>query len=417
MINNRRPLYLTLIATLTAGPHVHAAEWVAAPSVSLRGEYRDNIRLTTAPHDSVWGAILEPGLKLSRRSELWDSSLNARLRAEQYPDDDSLDTLDNFFDAATKRRFQRGSFEASAGLTNDTSLQNEFLDFDTGVTVSQIDRTQKRARLAGDYLLTETTSLKASVDYLAMEYDQNEQHGLLDYDYLTPALSLVHQYDPKTQFSLLYSYSEVDYDTPTDLESKTHSLMLGASYDITERWNVSGSVGSRRTETSAVVEQLVAPTPGLEFLCGFLFPCDTILVPRDSESTGIVYDARLTREFETGSLYLNGSRSISPSSTGTDTETTTLTLHGTRSFSAKLSAQLTAQYFQSSTVGGVRTRADIDRYRIAPSMDWRLDEELTLKAGYAYTRIERDTATDNTADDNLVFVSLHYTWPRWAVSR
>jgi len=50
-----------------------------------------------------------------------------------------------------------------AALINDTTLQNEELDFDTGVTVRQIDRTRRSLRLGGEYMFTETNWLDASL--------------------------------------------------------------------------------------------------------------------------------------------------------------------------------------------------------------------------------------------------------------
>ena len=413
MADNHRPLNLALLAALAGSTPLDAAEWVAEPAVTLRGEYNDNIRLTTAEHDSVWGVILEPSLDLSRHSELWDLSASGRVRASQYPDEDQLNTTDHFLDIASERRFERGAIEASVGVADDTTLQNEYLDFDTGLTVNQIDRMRTSARLAGEYLFTETTWLELSTSYSKTAYDNGERYGLRDYDYLTPAVRLIHQLNPKTQVFGTYSYSKVDYDTSAELASKTHAVQLGASYDITERWNISGSIGSRRTETSAVVPEAVPCPAPFDFLA-----CGVDYVPRDSQSTGLVYDARLTREFETGSIEVSAEQSVVPSSLGTDTESTRIGLTGVHRFSTKLWAQLAVSYLDSSTVGGTTTRADIERYRVAPSLTWRLDEALTLKAGYTYRRVERGALQrDSTADSNLVFVSLGYAWPRMAMSR
>lgn len=419
-IHSRLPCLVLAAASslpLAVAPGLQAAEWVAEPSITLRGEYDDNIRLTTLDHDDVWGTILDPSLKLSRRTELWDLNANGRVRAAWYSGDDDLDTVDNFFDLAAERRFERGSLEASAGLVNDTTLQNEYLDIDTGLVVNQIDRSRRSARLAGQYMFTEATWVEVSVDYSQVEYDDGLRFGLLDYDYLTPGLRVIHQLNPKTQVFGILSHARVDYDTASELESKTDSLQLGAAYDITEVWKVSGSVGTRRTETSSLVPTYVPPAPDYEPFCGLFIECEIIYVPTDAETTGLVYDASLTREFETGSLKLSASQSIVPSSTGSDTETTRLDLTGTHRFSAQLWAQLAVSYYQSDTVGDVTTRADQDRYRIAPSLTWMLDRDLSLRAGYAYTHVKRDVAIDDTADSNMAYVSLGYSWPRMSMSR
>lgn len=415
MPNRRRQSHWALVIALTASHTAEAAEWVAEPSVILRGEYDDNIRLTNLPHDDVWSTILDPRLTLSRRSELWDLTANGRLRATDYTGEDSLDTsVDNFFDVVTKRHLERGSLDFSASLINDTTLRNEALDFDTGLTIFQIDRTRRNLRLAGEYMFTESNWIEASVAFTKQEYDEGQRYGLFDYDYLTPGLRIVHQYDPQTQVFGILSHSKVDYDRADELESTTDSLQVGASYDITETWKVSGSVGSRRTDTSSLVPTAV-PRPGLEFLFPFIY--DVAFVSRDAESTGMVYDASLTREFETGSLSLSGSQSVTPSSTGTDAEKTVFSLYGTYKMSDKLSAGLAASFYQSSTVGGVTTRADYDRYRIGPSLTWRLDEDLTLNTGYNYTRVKDGAIRTQTRDSNAVFMSIGYTWPRMAMSR
>lgn len=416
MSNNKyRVLQLALVPALAgSAAALEAAEWVAEPSVKLLGEYNDNVRLTTVQPDSTWGAILEPRLSLARRTERGDLSAIGRLKASQYTEENAPDSLNSYFDVAGNRRFLRGSVGASASYVNDTTLQNETLDFDTGVTVNEINRTITSGRLNGQYTITEANWLEGSVSYSTTDYDNGEQYGLLDYDYLTSTLRLVHRLNERTQVFGVYTHSDVDYDTSTDLESKTDSLQLGMAHEFTQTWSVSGSIGSRRTETSSIVPTAI-PRPGLEIFYPAIF--DLVYQPRDNETTGLVYEASVTREFETGSLQLAGSRSVTPSSTGTDAETTSIVFTATRDFTAKLSTQLAVSYFQSSTVGDVTTRSDVDRFRVAPSLNWRVDEELSLTAGYTYTRIERELGADNTADSNRVFVGLNYVWPRIAVSR
>lgn len=426
MEHSRRLPNLALLAVLMASPTVDAAEWVAEPSVTVRGDYDDNFRLINAPHDDVWGLILDPRLNLRRRSELWDLNASGRLRAAQYPDSEEFNTTDNYFDLAAKRRLERGALDASASLVNDTTLQNEVLDLDTGLTVNQIDRSRLNLQIGGQYSFTETNMLKASVAHSTIDYDEGERYGLLDYDYLTPSVSVIHQYDPQTQLFGVLSHAKVDYDSINELESTTNSLQLGASYDVTETWKVSASAGSRRTETSEIVPVAWTLRPGVTLGGGATVDqfcsaagtayCELVFGPRDTESTGLVYDASLTRQFETGDLSLSAAQSVTPSSTGTDTETTNIQINGTKRFSPKLSAKLAVSYSQSTSVENATTRANNDRYRIAPSLTWRLDEEISLTSGYNYTRVERGLGSD-TVDSNAVFISLGYTWPRMAMSR
>lgn len=422
---------LALLAALTAGltaGAANAAEWVAEPSVNLRGQYDDNFRLTNDPHDSVWGTILDPRLKLSRRSELWELSATGRVRGAHYTGQDGLNTVDNFFDLAAERSLERGSLTASGSLINDTTLQNEYLDFDTGLTVRQIDRTRQTARLSGEYKFTEATWVEASANYNTVEYEDASNSGLSDYTYWTPSVQVVHQLDEQWQVFGVLSRTASDYDlsAPQSSESTTDSLSLGGSYDLTETWNITASVGNRRTETDSEILRYAVPDNvipdcqddgGINLGGGIIIPCPIILEAIHSESTGLVYDASLTREFETGSLRLSGSQSVMPSSNATDYESTRISLDGTYRFSAKLSAALAVSYYQSTTVEETTGSSETNRYRISPSLAWNLDRSLVLNTGYIYTQVERGGGGDNTVDNNAVFVGLGYSWPRMAISR
>jgi hypothetical protein len=407
MLNSHRPTFLALVAALTASFTAEAAEWVAEPAVNLREEYNDNYDLSSVDQDTVWETALEPSIRLSRRSDLWDISATERLVASQFCGQEGLDTVDNYFNVAAKRPFERGSFDANASLINDTTFQNEELDFDTGDTVRQVDRTRNSLSLGGEYMLNETNWLDASLDYAMVSYDASLldrlRDQLNDYDTLTPGLSLVHQFNQQTQVFGTLDHSETKYDDLTDTESKTDSLQLGAAYDITETWQARASVGRQRTTLSNVL----------------IF--DPVARFGETESTGTVYDASITREFETGRISLSASQSAEPSSSGVIEERTRINLNGDYRFSTKLSARLAVSYNQSSTLaaGAIRGARNQDeyRYRIAPSIRWRLDEELALNTGYSFTRVERDRVIDDTADSNVVFVSLGYSWPRMSISR
>lgn len=400
--------HATLAVAALTSVCLQAAEWSAEPSITVRGEYNDNIRMTRAPHDSVWGAIVDPKLTLARRTELWDLDLTGRVRAAGYDGESGLNTVDSYFYLDSRRRMERGAFEANVSLINDTTLQNEVIDLDTGLVVNQIDRTQKYARLLGSFLFTESTWLEASVDYTKVAYDDGAIYGLLDYDYYTPSLRIVHQYSPKTQLFGTLAHTRVDYVSSTELESKTDSLQLGGSYEISEVWKFTASVGTRRTRTSRQ-ELVLIP------LFGFFYTFQ--VVPREDETTGLIYNVNLSRKLETGDLKFTAIRSITPSSTGTDTEATRLEFSGNHHFTTQFSAGLAVSYLQSTTISGATTQADTDRYRVEPSLTWLLDRDLTLKTAYTYNRVKREIENDTKVDGNAVYVSLGYSWPRMATSR
>lgn len=414
MAPHRRHAFTLLILLACSSPPAFTAEWSITPSVNLRQEYNDNIRLTHRPHDSVWGTKLTPRLELRRATEIWDVSANGRVRSAWYHGQDGLDTTDSFLDGAIKRRFERGSWDIRASLANDTTLQDETVDLDTGLTTAQIDRTQKSIALSSQYMFNEISWLQASLEYRQVTYDDGERYGLLDYDYAMPSLQIVHQLTPKAQIYSTLVYSKVDYDVSSALESETSSLSIGTKYNINKLWTVNGSIGARRTDTSQFVLDAV-PRPGFEALYPLIF--DVVSLPRDSSTTGVVYDASLSRKLETSTLTLSASQSINPSSTGTDTESTSATLSGNHQFTAKLSGYLAVNFLRSTTVGDIDTRNDYTRMRISPSLSWRIDRGFILDTGYTYTRIKRETSNNTETDSNVAYISINYVWPKIATSR
>jgi len=192
---------------------------------------------------------------------------------------------------------------------------------------------------------------------------------LNDFDTLTPGLSLVHQFNQQTQVFGTLSHSETQYDDLTDTESKTDNLQLGVVYDITETWQARASAGRQRSNTNQRISTAI-PRPGFEFLFPFVY--DIVDVTRDYESTGTIYDARITRKFETGSLGLSASQSAEPSSSGVVEERTRINLNGDYRFSTKLSARLVASYGKSSTLAAGAIRRARNQMRtaigIAPSL-------------------------------------------------
>src|ERR1700752_3033953 len=71
-----------------------AAEWSMEPSVDLRGEYNDNIELTSGPHPTVWGIMLSPDIKFSGTTETLNVTGGLRVNFNRYFGEEGLDTTD-----------------------------------------------------------------------------------------------------------------------------------------------------------------------------------------------------------------------------------------------------------------------------------------------------------------------------------
>ncbi len=84
------------LSALAAG-QAQGAEYYLDPSVRLKGEYNDNIRLTPQPHGDVFGFTLSPELHGGVRQERWAMEASYRLDAARYSNKDEAEDRNNQF--------------------------------------------------------------------------------------------------------------------------------------------------------------------------------------------------------------------------------------------------------------------------------------------------------------------------------
>jgi len=127
------PLYrkpACLVVLLTIASATYAAEWSAAPRISVRGGYNDNIRLTKAPHDSVWETSLTPGLKfgVARENQGISGDLSTAIRryagGSGRESSDLLDREDYFLNTNAYYNTERNKFTALLHYTRDSTLDS-----------------------------------------------------------------------------------------------------------------------------------------------------------------------------------------------------------------------------------------------------------------------------------------------------
>jgi len=245
------PLNGALLAILAFPLPTQAAEWSAEPSISLRTGYNDNIRLTTADHDSVWETTLTPAVKFGVAKEHQGLFGGASASIRRFSggsgreSSSTLDREDYHLNTNAYHKTPRNVFKANLNYTRDSTLDSE-LD-ETG-NVIDVRATRERITLGPSWeaMLTEKTRLKLGYQYTDVSFsDDPGITDLVKYNYDVFSSALIHQLTARNQGTLSASYSR--YQPDTDLDSDTLSLQAGISRNFSETLVASFLAGVRRT--------------------------------------------------------------------------------------------------------------------------------------------------------------------------
>jgi hypothetical protein len=416
-----RPVHGIILALLATTP-AHALEWSMTPSLTLQEVYNDNIRLTTAVHESSRGTLLMPRIDLSMRSEIWDLSGFARLRNSHYSGIDGLDSNDELYNITGNYRTPRSQWKLTTYSNRESTLTGEYIDPDTGLTTTQSQRNTKSAELSWGYGLTQTTSLRTSYQYTDVVYPLGTLASLFDYQQGRTSLVLSNKYTERTEIFLTGSYS--DYTVPAnDYRSEQNTASLGLTHSLTETVQFTLSGGPRKTTAHGQVKY--CPPPSTALPVGVITVCfdpdlfqvvDSAYKAVSVVTRGTTYNARLSKNFERTRLELAASRDIQPSGSGTETLTDTYTLNSSTTIDPRntLSLSVTAYYLKPTV--DLPVSDERRYYQAEPKWRWQCSEHCYIELSYRYSYLKY-LIQDEPAKSNAYALTFYYQWPKMAVSR
>ena len=409
-------LLLALLAGLSLP--VFAAEWSVEPRISARSGYNDNIRLTTADHDSVWEADVTPAVKFGVSTENQglfgsaDVSIRRFYGGSGANSSSLLDREDYHFKVNSYQRTERNNFGANVEITRDSTLQTE-LD-QTGQVIS--DRATRLSTVLNPSwtrLIDEKTRLQLEYRFNRVEYsDEVGQNNLVNYDYNTVSASLIRNFTERTQGTVSTSASR--YKPETGLNSDTYALQVGLTRQHSETLLTSWLAGWRETKSDSLFPTgfCVGANPGSGFpKCTGGFPVQTGTDTDETNNTGATYSASITKTLERGSLGASLSRIATPSGDGQLLDTTRLALTGEHRFTELLRSNLTVEYYTRDTIVNASGTGNSDTntrnyFRIRPSISWQWQREWLLSGAYQYA--ENEQTNGDTATQNSVYLTLTY---------
>jgi hypothetical protein len=409
-----------------------AAEWSAEPRISLRSGYNDNVRLTTAKHDSVWEVAVTPAVKFGVAKENQGLFGNADFRVRRYyggsgaNSSSNLDREDYHFKVDTYHRTERNDLGANIDITRDSTLDSE-LD-ETGQAIQQ-RATRIRTTLGPSWTTTLNPRTRLSFEYRHSSVEYSDDPGvtdLVEYKYNTLNSSLTRQFTPLVQGTLSASYSQ--YKPDTKLESKSTAIRAGISRRFSETLSTSWLAGWRNTKSDNLVATGICfdPNtgtidPGAKFpKCKGEIPIQTGTDKDNTTNSGSVFNVSIDKRLETGSLGASLTRQTVPSgSNGELLDVTSLRLTGAHRFTEKLTSSLNVEWISRETIVSSTGNPDKDKrkfFRIRPRLSWRLQREWSLSGEYEYARDDEDFNA-GTATRNAFYLTLSYRPTKISISR
>lgn len=364
--------------------NANAAEWVLEPSISVRGEYNDNIHLSRTNEKSVTGSTIIPRLKIKGLEKHWGLLLDAKLKSTQYSGEDALDGDDKYVDFSSHYETERTRWELNGAYHRDSNLNSEWEE--SGIVSRRIDRTRSLANPAWQWSFSERNSLRLDYNYDEVDYDDTTNTAFVDYQTHTGSLSLARQLTETDKLSLVASKTDYKSGDGT-IEYDIDSAKLVLDHNFSETFSMNLSAGSRNLKS---IVTRVTPT-------------------QETEEKGAIYSAGFTWKSEVTSLTTSVGRDTKASSTGGVNEEDRFDLTYSYRFSPLLKVTLRGYVMKRETINTGTTLDDRTRYLFHPALHWHINRDWSLKTSYRYIRDEFKNSTDD-AESNTIYLSLTRIW-------
>ena len=112
---------------------------------------------------------------------------------------------------------------------------------------------------------------------------------------------------------------------------------------------------------------------------------------------------------------MNGGRTVQPSSFGDAQEILSARYLYSIGNTQRFRTMLTLDASETSSISGVSSSNDIARYRVEPSVSYRLDKNWNLQFLYRYIS-QKIILSNEDSISNAVFLNLSLRWPKLATT-
>jgi hypothetical protein len=370
-----------------------------------------NYLLVPDPSNSVSTLSLTGGLLASRQTESSATRFNAGLTAFGLRGLPGQNYIDGSVGLSQTLMAPRNSFNVSGSFVQDTTF-----DIANGSTDVALGRGQRRTELAsGSWSHAFSERLSGSVQGSISRVVYGEQLATAS-NYRNASLSLGTQYQLDEVDSLNAQIGRSDYRTLDALtRSTTENYSVGLSRALSERSNLSASLGRYASQTTALQPVLVCPLQASLCQAGLVA---YVLVQRAGQSSSSGWQYSLSYAYkidEVTDFAFSAGRQQAPSGTGLVVLSENVSASLGHAFSPTLNGS--ASYALSKSLyEGVANAPSPGLQTVGVSLSAQLAPQLSVSGAYKYNR-SNESHFALSAHSNSLSFTLRYDWPRLEASQ
>lgn len=353
---------------------------VLYPTLTLTGEYNDNIFLNNNRKQSDFVLGISPGVRLVLESPTYRWAAGYSFTAEKYADHSELDSAfqrQHFFLTGLYRVDPRVTLTLSEVFleNNNSNLVSE-----EGISVGR--RTSRSNSLSPGltWQFAPRTSLNASLGYTLQRYDDESAS---DSDVYRVTGDINHDFTSRLTGIAGYEFRYIDVQD--QVGTTTHTPRVGVSYRFT-------------------------PT-----LTGLVIAGPTFRVTKHESGVSPYVNANITNLFAWGSVsaYFNHYVGVAGGLGGSTENTSIGGLLQVTTLLRNLVLEAAPRYGISKSIGNTGN-IDVKSFTLDLRAAYRFNTWLAAVGGYRFYYQRSDTVSSSLAtdvDQNRVFVGVQFGWP------
>jgi hypothetical protein len=396
---------LALCASLLVISSTQAAEWSLGPEVKVGARYEDNPRLVEdGSEDDITGGFLDLEAVAARRTETSTFEIRPRLYFDRYDESDE-DSDDQYLDTFFRSRGQRSTFDFRANISNQQVRRGETssvefaeseLDEEDESTSGRLDRRRDRLRwrVRPEYAfdLTQRTKIGIGVEYVDVDYNNEELGEASDYWYATGELFAERALSQKNRIRLTAFTNKYD-NSGVNNDSTSFGGSLRFERELTETFKWYASGGAQRTNVEAGDDKEI-----------------------DDNQTSYIFTTGVNRQWERTRLLAEASRSVDPSGSGFLKTRDGVRINLRHEFRPRWAGELGVYAFRDDNLDDALEINKRDYASSVAKLSWQMSRVWFVEGSYAYTYQDYED-TPGDADSNSIALSVVYrpfpkTWSR-----
>jgi hypothetical protein len=357
--------------------------------VNLQLGYDDNPGLSSDGTQGSFIASVSGSLSAVRSTEASDLAFSVGVASNVYNDAADLDNTSGYLGLDLRHRLERHQF----GLGLQYLTQSTLYAQQPPSELNRVNQQQKTltVRPSWGYLLNERTTLNLGATLQDVTFE--DAGSVSANDYRLGTVDLGASYALTERFALTGSLGYDHYVTQGITDDYDNVRFLaGARYRVSEISDLAAEAGIRSTE-----QTVQDPVDGST---------------RTEDSSGPSFNLSYSRQFEAGGGFTLGARrDLTPSSGAEVVDSTGIVASLSLPLHPQWQFGVTASAFRNRTPSGESERGDQTAFSVGPSLSYNIARSWGISLGYLF-RSQDFGGGGEDAVSNAVYLNLSWTSPR-----